>query len=150
MADCRRKQKLGPDYEIGPVSFSESFVPEEVPDFIRADSNYRTLTWILVKMCTVKFVRSKIKAGAVQWPLVETIMENRSAILQSVQDFARDYEAVMGYLNQFTKNYASLTVLISAYNYPAYETWILANNGLEAEFDRAIYHYTGWQICKSV
>lgn len=149
MADFRQKKKLGEDYETGPIFFKDSFVAAEIPDFIRDASNYRTLTWILVKVCTIRFIRDNIKPGAVQWPSVETIIEKKSDILKSLDNFASDYKSVTGYLNQVTKDYASIAIISSTYNYPAYQVWIAANDGLNAEFDPAIYHYTGWQICKS-
>jgi len=147
MADFRNCQKLCPRHEIGPVSFSESFVAAEVPHFIRQASDYTTLTWILAKACTVRHVQAS--TGADCWPVAETIVQNRTAILQSLHDFAQDHAAVRGYLDQHIDHCASIGVIRNSYEYHGYNTWI-QNNGLEAEFDRAIHHYTGWRICTAV
>jgi hypothetical protein len=148
----RRGFKLGPDYEDSPVSFAESYEPEDIPEVIKKNSEYRVLTWMLIKICTVQFVRDKIEKGAVKWPLVEKIIENRIPILDVLKGMVndpKDPNVVMGWLNQYVGDCASIALLKSSYSEIAYSTWIRAN-GLEIEFDRAIYHYTGWRTCNSI
>lgn len=136
-------------YEAEPKIFEESYRPGDFPDDLKS-SEYRVLTWILIKIGTVKKIRNDIDKRAVNWPDIRDIIERREDIIAFIEDQASNYETVMSWLNQYAQEYASLVFLKSAYDYIAYKVWVGANGGVKNEFDRALYHLTGYRVCRSV